>query len=149
MAKKREPPSNVSPKLAWQGEQVRFVKPLSERKKKDVIRTKQTNGKQEVDTTLRAASSRLPMWINRYRDVVNTAKLMAGEDVKLVWRIGPTKEHCRSCSRLNGKVKRKSQWIASGIRPQSPQLECHGFNCLCTLNPTSEPASRGPLPRIP
>jgi hypothetical protein len=103
---------------------------------------------QEPDTTLRAASSRLPMWINRYTEVVNTAKIMAGADRKLKWVLGPT-EHCSSCLKLAGKVKRGSVWIASGIQPQSRSLECGGFNCQCSLQPTTDRASAGRLPSIP
>ena len=93
------------------------------------------------------AQSRIPMWTNRYREVVNTAKTMAGADKKFVWTLGPT-EHCSSCLKLAGKVKRGSVWMASGIQPQSPALACGGFRCQCELRPTSEPLSRGPLPRI-
>lgn len=94
------------------------------------------------------AQSRIPMWVNRYREVMNTAKTTAGEDQKLMWVLGPT-EHCSSCLKLAGKVKRASMWRASGIHPQHPDLECHGINCLCELQPTSEPMSRGPLPSLP
>ena len=102
----------------------------------------------EVDRTLRAASSRIPMWVNRYNDVVNTAKIMAGGDKKLKWVLGPT-EHCSSCSKLAGKVKRGSVWIASGIQPQSRSLACGGYNCQCSLQPTTDRASAGRLPSIP
>lgn len=102
----------------------------------------------EPDTTLRAASSRLPMWINRYNEVMNTAKLMAGENVKLMWVLGKT-EHCSSCLKLAGKVKRKREWLAAGIQPQSRSLECGGFNCQCSLQPTSARASPGRLPGLP
>ena len=105
--------------------------------------------KQQVpDQTLRAASSRIPMWINTYRDVVNTAKLMAGANVKLIWVLGPT-DHCSSCLKLAGKVKRKREWLSAGIQPQSRALECGGFNCQCSLQPTSERASPGRLPSLP
>jgi hypothetical protein len=102
----------------------------------------------ERDTTLRAASSRIPMWVNRYTEVVNTAKTMAGADRKLKWVLGPT-EHCSSCLKLAGKVKRGSFWQASGIQPQSSSLACGGFNCKCSLQPTTDRASAGRLPSIP
>ncbi len=104
---------------------------------------------QERDTTLRAASSRLPMWVNRYTEVVNTAKIMAGGDKKLKWVLGPTEEHCSSCSKLAGQVRRASVWLASGIQPQSRALSCQGYNCLCTLSPTSDASSRGRMPSLP
>ena len=101
-----------------------------------------------VDIKLRTAMSRIPMWANRYREVMNTAKTMAGADRKLKWTLGPT-EHCESCSKLAGKVKRGSFWIASGIQPQSRALACGGWACQCFLSPTTERASPGRLPRIP
>ena len=92
--------------------------------------------------------SRVDLWANRYLDVVNRAKMMSCADRKMAWRLGPTEEHCVDCNRLNGKVKRASQWARYNIRPQSPQLSCHGFNCLCYFEPTDEPMSKGPLPRL-
>ena len=94
------------------------------------------------------AQSRVPMWTNRYNDVMNTAKTMAGADRKLKWALGPT-EHCSSCLKLAGKVKRGSFWISSGIQPQSRGLACGGWNCQCSLNPTTDRASAGRLPSIP
>lgn len=97
---------------------------------------------------LSQAQARIPMWTNRYNDVVNTAKVMAGGDKKLKWVLGPT-EHCSSCMKLAGKVKRGSVWTASGIQPQSRSLECGGYNCQCSLQPTTDRASPGRLPSIP
>lgn len=88
------------------------------------------------------------MWGNRYNDVVNQAQSMACSDKKLEWVLGPT-EHCSSCSKLAGKVKRGSAWIRSGVRPQSRDLECGGFHCQCSLRITDKPAHPGPVPSIP
>lgn len=91
------------------------------------------------------------LWVNRYNDLKNRAKVLACKDQKLEWVIGPTEEHCSSCSRLNGKVKRGSAWNASGIKPQDPpngSLACGGWRCLCELRQTNRPVSRGPLPRV-
>lgn len=98
-----------------------------------------------------ALYQRLGPWVNRYRDVVNRAKLMACGDRKLKWVLGPT-EHCSSCMKLSGKIKRTSTWNRLGVQPQAPPnplLECGGWNCQCSLVPTNEPGSRGPLPRVP
>lgn len=92
---------------------------------------------------------RLEVWTNRYQDVVNRAQVLLCGDQKLKWILGPNEQHCSSCSRLDGKVKRASEWEASGLHPQSPpneRLTCQGWRCLCTLEPTTEPLSRGPLP---
>ena len=92
--------------------------------------------------------NRMAIWTNRYNEVLNMAKLLAGEDFKEVWRLGPT-EHCSSCLKLDGQTKRKSRWIAAGVRPQHPDLECGGFHCQCSLTRTNFPATQGPIPRIP
>ena len=93
--------------------------------------------------------TRAELWVNRYKDIVNRAKTMACKDQKLVWTLGRTEIHCSSCLKLNGKVKRASQWERAGIRPQHPDLECGGWRCDCSLEPTDAPMSMGPLPRIP
>lgn len=100
--------------------------------------------------TLASVYSRLDVWINRYRDLINQAKTLACGDMKMVWVLGPT-EHCSTCAKLAGKVKRGSYWQAH-VMPQNPpnsKLECGGWNCQCTLQPTSDRASPGPLPRLP
>lgn len=94
--------------------------------------------------------SRVETWANRYNDYKNRAKTMSCQDQKLVWILGATEQHCRTCPRLNGKVKRASFWQSSGIRPQSPpnpSIECGGWRCQCRLELTNEPISKGPLPR--
>lgn len=108
-----------------------------------------------IEATNRAAGgtlgpffSRAELWVNRYNAVMAEAQTMACADQKLAWRLGPTREHCSSCLKLNGKVKRASQWQAAGIRPQSRELECGGWRCLCKFEVTTEPISKGPLPKI-
>ena len=57
--------------------------------------------------------------------------------------------NCSTCLRLDGKVKRASEWEAANLHPQSPpneKLLCRGWRCACVLEPTTEPLSRGPLP---
>jgi hypothetical protein len=93
---------------------------------------------------------RLNTWTNRYLDITNEAKIIACADQKLVWRLGATEQHCKTCPRLHGRVKRASYWNKVGIRPQNPPnpaIECGGWRCKCTLEITNEPISKGPLPR--
>lgn len=95
---------------------------------------------------------RAELWVNRYPDFVNRAKAMACGDQKAVWVVNPAKESCKSCLKLNGKVKRLSFWNSSGILPRvanADYLECHGFQCGCDLIITDAPISKGPLPRLP
>jgi len=105
-------------------------------------------GSKENGGKLGPLMNRAAMWANRYRDVANRAKTIVGEDKKLKWVRGPTSDSCQDCIHMDGKVKRASQWEAAGIRPQSLDLECKGFNCLCTFVPTNEPMSKGPLPHL-
>lgn len=89
---------------------------------------------------------RADMWVNRYRDFKNRAKVLACSDKKLQWVIGPTEQHCKDCSGYNGKVYRGSVWAKKDIRPQHPNLSCHGFRCLCQLTPTDKALTRGGPP---
>lgn len=88
---------------------------------------------------------RSELWINRYGEARNQAKAMACSDAKLMWKTNvKCKEHCSSCSRLNGKVKRGSYWQKT-ILPRSRNLACGGFRCCCDLVQTSEPVTKGRL----
>jgi len=95
--------------------------------------------------------SRAEIWIGRYEGIRSQAKAMACKDKKLRWTLGES-EHCQSCLKLAGKIKRASYWYERGILPRvhgAEYLECGGWRCQCTLEPTSEPASKGPLPSLP
>lgn len=95
--------------------------------------------------------NRAEMWISRVADVESRARVAARTDPKLKWVLGPT-EHCKSCVRVAGKVKRASSWKKAGIHPRNPpnsMLDCGGYRCQCDLVPTTEPLSRGPLPKLP
>lgn len=89
---------------------------------------------------------RAELWVNRYNDARNRGKQLACADKKLKWQIGPTEQHCRDCSKYNGRVHRGSVW--GEIRPQSASLACHGFRCKCQLVPTTERATGGKPPRM-
>ena len=96
--------------------------------------------------------TRSEMWILRATDAENRARASALSDPRLAWRLGITEQHCGSCARLDGKIKKASYWQRLNIRPQSPpneKLECGGYKCLCFFEPTTEPQSRGPLPSLP
>ena len=91
------------------------------------------------------------LWVNRYFQFKNEGQAMACADVKMMWVLGMT-EHCSSCLKLHGKVKRGSYWTSRGILPRvpnAPYLACHGYNCACSLVPTEQPVSRGSLPALP
>jgi len=91
------------------------------------------------------------VWGNRYDELVEKAKSIAGADQKAMWTLGIA-EHCKSCLKLAGKVKRFSTWRELGILPRvagAPYLECRGYQCKCTLKPTTRRLSPGPLPKLP
>ena len=89
--------------------------------------------RKEDDPTLRfeqAVGPRVNIWINGYGAIAARAAAMAGKDRPMAWRLG-TAEHCSSCLRLDGKVKRASWWADNGILPRVPNasyLVCRGFN---------------------
>lgn len=95
---------------------------------------------------------RAELWINRYEDIQSRARVLACGDKKLEWILGATEESCTTCPRLDGQVRRASFWLDTGIvprNPPNPDLECGGWNCQCTQEPTGKPVSRGRLPRTP
>ena len=94
---------------------------------------------------------RLEQWVARYEQIRNEAKVMACKNRPLEWKLGPT-EHCASCMKLRGQVRRASFWNERGILPRVPNanwLVCRGFNCQCALSLTSKPISRGRFPSLP
>jgi len=94
---------------------------------------------------------RMQLWVLRYNEARERGKAMACADKKMVWTLGDA-EHCQSCLKLSGKVKRSSFWHEHGILPAvagASYLECHGYNCACTLVQINESVSRGPLPGLP
>jgi len=93
----------------------------------------------------------LSLWVNRYTDVQNQAKVMACKDKKLIWIFNPQKENCNTCKKLHNKVKRASYWKRIGLRPQNPpndMLDCGGWECGCRLEVTDKPVSKGKLPSV-
>jgi len=101
---------------------------------------------------LQSMLDRAELWINRYNEMVSKARVMICQNQKLEWVLGATEEHCTSCERLNGIVKRASFWEKAGVFPQgapNPKIECGGWQCDCRLRPTNKRVTPGPLPRLP
>lgn len=91
------------------------------------------------------------LWTARYEEVRNAARVMAARNAPLEWVLGVA-EHCSSCMKLAGKVKRARWWQDNGIlprRPGAPYLECRGYRCQCSLVRTDKPLSRGAMPGLP
>lgn len=94
---------------------------------------------------------RADLWISRVVDVENRARVTAESDPKLKWIIDKAKENCPTCLKLNGKVKRASTWRRTVLpkNPPNAALDCQGWACGCAILPTTDPLSRGPLPKVP
>lgn len=60
-------------------------------------------------------------------------EVAAPTELRLVWRLGNTEEHCTDCATLDGQAMTVSEWRAAGIRPQHPDLACGGWRCDCRL----------------
>jgi hypothetical protein len=86
--------------------------------------------------------ARADLWANQYESVVNEAQLItADKKQKYKWVLGATEEHCSTCSRLNGIIAYAEEWEQAGFHPQRPPnelLECGGWRCDCSLEPTDK-----------
>ncbi len=91
---------------------------------------------------------RLQLWGNRWRDVVNQARLSASNNAPLTWEYGDTIDHCEDCSRVAGRTYRARTWEKWGWRPQSPQLACRGFRCKCELKALGNKPNKGRPPSL-
>lgn len=101
------------------------------------------------DWPLDAILARAALWEKLYDDFRMQARVLAGENQKMLWTLGKTEVHCAQCLALNGKVKRAKYWRAKGIHPQdppNPKLGCQGWRCDCRLTLTDLPITPGPLP---
>jgi len=83
---------------------------------------------------------RATMWANVYLEAYNEAlRLIALENGgNLIWREGGTVDKCPTCKYLDGVVASAKEWEIAGFKPQGNMLQCGGFNCECTLTPTSQ-----------
>ena len=97
---------------------------------------------------LKTVLARVQLWENAYTRIKTMATALAAGDKKKKWILHPA-EHCMSCLKLSGKVKRSSFWMERGIYPKAwDKLECR-FGCKCTLEDTDEPLTPGRLPNLP
>lgn len=81
------------------------------------------------------------LWAGTALGLYHLGMMFREDDPYLQFVMGPT-EHCRDCLRLSGQVHRASAWRNSPLGPQSPNLECRGHRCQCSLVPAEGP-SRG------
>lgn len=95
------------------------------------------------NTSIEPLMVRASLWANRYNEATSEAvRLMALENGgKLVWKLGETEKHCSTCAALNNKVAYAKEWESSGLKPQNAPnklLECGGWQCDCSLEPTDK-----------
>ncbi|MGD8499544.1 MAG: hypothetical protein PVJ86_02790 [Phycisphaerales bacterium] len=94
-----------------------------------------------------AMVNRSNLWANKWREVRARAASIACANKKKQFVLGATKEHCKSCLGLNGRVYRYETWAANGAIPPSGAFECQGFQCLCYLVDTDQRVTPGRFPR--
>lgn len=115
--------SNENDRLSqYTNDQIQYILPFGQ----EIQENSKANG-----GLLRPQLTRSKIWLNRYNEVFSIAQQMACADQKLVWRIGATEKHCKTCLKLNGRVMRASKWQELDIHPQDirpGKLDCNGFN---------------------
>lgn len=95
---------------------------------------------------------RCQLFANRYLDVYSGVLqiIYAAFGEKMVWILGDA-DHCSTCEALNGIVAYAKEWADLEVytqRPPNSKLECGGWNCKCTLIPTTARKTRGAVGRI-
>jgi hypothetical protein len=110
----------------WLGSQLPFVNDFSK-----------AVGAAGKDKTQRAAIlARVEMWVDSLRTLGDLGRAYATQNEKGHWVLGDT-EHCDTCLKLsNMKPHRLSWFVDRGYIPRengSETLDCHGFNCQCTI----------------
>lgn len=77
---------------------------------------------------------RVEMWADRMRDFGNTGKIRAMEGEKARWELGQTEVHCTDCLANSKRTpQRMAVWRDNIGLPRNAELECHGYNCDCSL----------------
>jgi hypothetical protein len=86
--------------------------------------------------------ARAELWAGQYNGAhAEAVRLITAENGgKLVWKLGATEQHCATCAALNGITAYARDWDELGVHPQQPEnklLECGGWRCDCSLEPTT------------
>ena len=89
---------------------------------------------------MEAIKSRLVLWVNKGLQALNVGTIYkkpvpGSVEPRFMWKRGGTAAPCKDCLALDGVIKLASEWQKAGIEPQSPQLECGGWNCQCRFVP--------------
>ncbi|MFQ5434614.1 MAG: phage portal protein [Anaerolineae bacterium] len=103
---------------------------------------------QTAESGLAKLAARLTLWTAAVAGVFSLGQSHSPPEVvdgapkqpRFIWVLGNTLEHCDDCLRLAKQVHTAEEWRRAGIQPQSPDLECGGWNCDCRLDPTDAPS---------
>lgn len=91
--------------------------------------------------------NRALLWSNQYDKARQLAFVMSGKNVPVTWRLGATKDHCRSCLVFNGRTYRAETWNKYGVYPKSNRLCCGGGQqCGCGLTAEGNKITPGRFP---
>jgi hypothetical protein len=95
---------------------------------------------------------RADLWANRWSESYNNAIALITQDNggNLIWQYGEA-EHCDTCRSLNGIVASAKEWTTAGVKPQNAPnnlIDCGGWQCKCSLSPTSSRRSPKALDSI-
>lgn len=65
--------------------------------------------------------------------VYNAGRMWGAKNRMLIWHLGSTKEHCKTCDRLNGARHRARWFVARNYIPRRPgaSMDCGGYQCGC------------------
>jgi hypothetical protein len=142
-----DPVNDMTPE--WDAEYQRMVTDqlqYIEQFAKDIVDGK-NNGQSKDEFMARA-----DLWANQYQSTVNEAQMITADNKdKFKWTLGATENHCTTCSQLDGIVAWAEEWEQSGFHPQQAPndlLECGGWRCDCSLEPTDEKRSADALGRL-
>lgn len=118
---------------AWRDEQYRYIKNLAA----EVFK----QGISEAEVGIRAE-----LWGNVSLNVIYYQGMgFGGNEVRGIWMLGRSEEHCDDCPRLDGHVRPMAYWMKIGLYPGSLATECrHG--CNCSIMVTDKPVTKDPLP---
>lgn len=97
---------------------------------------------------------RVDNWGKSLRGIYHQGMTAGRANPMLIWTLGQTEEHCRTCLAATDQVHRASTWGRYDLEPQGECLFCswgegeRALGCDCHLEVTNEPA-RGRIDRIP
>jgi hypothetical protein len=78
-------------------------------------------------------ATRLNMWGITAAGLFAAGQLIGHPEMLFTWHLGATANHCSDCLGFDGQTMTGAEWQATGLRPQSRDLECNGFFCDCSL----------------